>query len=282
VWWLVFGLGVGIVALGLVSTGPWAKGTAERAATLFEKVDRGRGADAGRPSSARLETGQRAAARRAAAIHGRSGAPVSRSVEQITPVAGYVPVIDLSPASTDAGKALVAKAIGAACEGSGFSAVGHGVDQGLIDRMYATSRAFFTLPAAEKAEVAVRPGTHGFYADAGSAAKNSGTDAPPDLNEVFVASVRGDDSAEQQARRADQTAARGAPARPCRRPRSARLRGRVRVRLDDRPYWTMRPASSTIQVSSGWMMSLCAPLGGPPARTMSLESMFSGWWSASG
>jgi MFS family permease len=63
VWWLVFGLGVGIVALGLVSTGPWAKGTAERAATLFEKVDRGRGADAGRPSSARLETGQRAAAR---------------------------------------------------------------------------------------------------------------------------------------------------------------------------------------------------------------------------
>lgn len=60
-----------------------------------------------------------------------------------------------------------------------------------------------------------------------------------------------------------------------------RLRG-VRVRLDDRPYWTMRPASSTIQVSSGWMMSLCAPLGGPPARTMSLESMFRGWWSASG
>jgi predicted MFS family arabinose efflux permease len=41
VWWLVFGLGVGILALGLLSTGGWARGTATRAAALFDEVDRG-------------------------------------------------------------------------------------------------------------------------------------------------------------------------------------------------------------------------------------------------
>jgi EmrB/QacA subfamily drug resistance transporter len=41
VWWLVFGLGVGILALGLLSTGAWAKVTAARAAALFDEVDRG-------------------------------------------------------------------------------------------------------------------------------------------------------------------------------------------------------------------------------------------------
>ncbi|WP_420119100.1 MFS transporter [Micromonospora sp.] len=35
VWWLVSGLGVGIAALGLLSTGRWARGTAARAATRF-------------------------------------------------------------------------------------------------------------------------------------------------------------------------------------------------------------------------------------------------------
>jgi EmrB/QacA subfamily drug resistance transporter len=40
-WWLVFGLGIGVFALGLISTGAWAKGTAVRAATLFEDMDRG-------------------------------------------------------------------------------------------------------------------------------------------------------------------------------------------------------------------------------------------------
>ena len=41
VWWMVLGLGVGILALGLLSTGPWALDTAGRAAALFEEVDRG-------------------------------------------------------------------------------------------------------------------------------------------------------------------------------------------------------------------------------------------------
>jgi hypothetical protein len=41
VWWMVAGLGAGLLVLGLVSTGRWALGTAGRAATLFERVDRG-------------------------------------------------------------------------------------------------------------------------------------------------------------------------------------------------------------------------------------------------
>ncbi len=39
VWWLVAGLGAGILALGLLSTGRWALATAERAAALFDDVD---------------------------------------------------------------------------------------------------------------------------------------------------------------------------------------------------------------------------------------------------
>ena len=41
VWWLVLGLGTGILVLGLLSTGRWALDTAGRAAALFEQVDRG-------------------------------------------------------------------------------------------------------------------------------------------------------------------------------------------------------------------------------------------------
>jgi EmrB/QacA subfamily drug resistance transporter len=41
VWWMVLGLGAGILALGLLSTGRWAVGTARRAAALFEQLDQG-------------------------------------------------------------------------------------------------------------------------------------------------------------------------------------------------------------------------------------------------
>jgi EmrB/QacA subfamily drug resistance transporter len=50
VWWLAVGLGVGIVVLGVLSTGRWALATACRAAALFELVDRG-------PASSRLVQG---------------------------------------------------------------------------------------------------------------------------------------------------------------------------------------------------------------------------------
>jgi EmrB/QacA subfamily drug resistance transporter len=41
VWWLVLGLGVGVLLLGLLSTGRRALDTAARAAALFDEVDRG-------------------------------------------------------------------------------------------------------------------------------------------------------------------------------------------------------------------------------------------------
>jgi MFS family permease len=41
VWWLVLGLGVGVLLLGLLSTGRRALDTAARAAAQFEEVDRG-------------------------------------------------------------------------------------------------------------------------------------------------------------------------------------------------------------------------------------------------
>ena len=41
VWWMVLGLGAGVLGLGLLSTGRWAQRTAGRAAALFEQVDRG-------------------------------------------------------------------------------------------------------------------------------------------------------------------------------------------------------------------------------------------------
>lgn len=44
VWWMVLGLGIGILALGLLSTGRWASDTAARAATLFERLESGAGA----------------------------------------------------------------------------------------------------------------------------------------------------------------------------------------------------------------------------------------------
>ena len=46
VWSMVLGLGLGIVVLGLLGTGRWARGTAARAAALFEGVDTGAAAGA--------------------------------------------------------------------------------------------------------------------------------------------------------------------------------------------------------------------------------------------
>jgi EmrB/QacA subfamily drug resistance transporter len=46
VWWMVLGLGLGILVLGMLSTGRWARGTAARAAALFEDVDTGAAAGA--------------------------------------------------------------------------------------------------------------------------------------------------------------------------------------------------------------------------------------------
>jgi hypothetical protein len=39
VWWMVFGVGVFVAALGLLTTGGWALGTARRAAALFDDFE---------------------------------------------------------------------------------------------------------------------------------------------------------------------------------------------------------------------------------------------------
>lgn len=41
VWWMVTAFGLGVLALGLLSTGRWARASAERAAALFEQVEKG-------------------------------------------------------------------------------------------------------------------------------------------------------------------------------------------------------------------------------------------------
>src|SRR5262245_26483263 len=71
-----------------------------------------------------------------------------------------LPVIDVGPlvgAGGDRGE--VAAQIGAACRDAGFFyVVRHGVPDGLAARLAEESRAFFALPAAEKAEIAMARG----------------------------------------------------------------------------------------------------------------------------
>jgi isopenicillin N synthase-like dioxygenase len=72
-----------------------------------------------------------------------------------------LPVVDMSPLRTSgaAGRAGVIAALAAACREHGFFyAVGHGVDQGLLDRLMAASRRFFALPEAVKLEIAMSRG----------------------------------------------------------------------------------------------------------------------------
>lgn len=69
-----------------------------------------------------------------------------------------VPTIDLADLRAGRPEAT-ARAIDAACREVGFfMVVNHGVDLGLLDRLDALARAFFALPEAEKAEVAMARG----------------------------------------------------------------------------------------------------------------------------
>ncbi|WP_329382710.1 isopenicillin N synthase family dioxygenase [Streptomyces sp. NBC_01716] len=125
----------------------------------------------------------------------------------ITVLDGYVPVIDLSASDTGRGRAAIARAIGQACENSGFfTVVGHGVAQDLIDRMYAVTKEFFELPREKKEKAVGGPSTGGLRYSAGSAAKSMGLDAPPDLCEIFTSNVLGDHSAEHRAKFGDDSA----------------------------------------------------------------------------
>lgn len=101
--------------------------------------------------------------------------------------AAEIPLIDVSalvagddPAET----ARVADELTRAAEGIGFFyVINHGVPQDLIDRVFATGRAFFAAPADQKRGVAVNGWHHGFIRT-GEATMYEG--ARPDLKESFV------------------------------------------------------------------------------------------------
>ncbi len=122
---------------------------------------------------------------------------------------GFVPIIDLAPAHSGdvARRTAVAKAIGRACEESGFLVViGHGVSQELIDSMYAISREFFTLSAEDKSAVAVvgSNGLRGWKSFGGYVAAGNGIETPPDLCELFTYNRLGDPGVAERSGLGDQ------------------------------------------------------------------------------
>ena len=107
-----------------------------------------------------------------------------------------VPVIDIAPFDPRAEPArplerdAVVRAVDAACTDIGFFTIaGHGVPAALVDRMLATSRAFFDLPADEKQRVArPRPEqSRGYLAlGAENLSYSRGDASTTDLKEFFA------------------------------------------------------------------------------------------------
>ena len=107
-----------------------------------------------------------------------------------------VPVIDIAPFDPSGERArpiardAVVRAVDAACTDIGFFTIaGHGVPSALGDRMLATSRAFFDLPAGEKQRVArPRPEqSRGYLAlGAENLSYSRGDASSTDLKEFFA------------------------------------------------------------------------------------------------
>jgi len=104
---------------------------------------------------------------------------------------GTLPIIDLSAclSGSAADGKMAADAIRRACEEIGFFLVsGHGVEETLIERTYASVKRFFDLPLDEKMQIARQSGavSRGYDKLGGQAlSKTLGVLAPPDLQEVF-------------------------------------------------------------------------------------------------
>lgn len=103
-----------------------------------------------------------------------------------------IPVIDIAPfrAGELEGSRHVVETIGRACEAIGFFIiVGHGTPTDLVDRLYATSRAFFDMPAGKKSLVKktgdVQGGLMHFAMMAESLAASRGEQRPGDLKETL-------------------------------------------------------------------------------------------------
>jgi isopenicillin N synthase-like dioxygenase len=100
---------------------------------------------------------------------------------------GALPVINVSglSASDPAKRAAVGAALAAACLDKGFFyCVGHGIPQGLIDAVFAESKAFFDQPEAVKLDVdkANSPANRGYERMRGQTLEAG---APADLKEGF-------------------------------------------------------------------------------------------------
>jgi isopenicillin N synthase-like dioxygenase len=121
--------------------------------------------------------------------------------------ADSIPVIDLAPSfASEAGREKVAAEIRSACETIGFfTIVGHGIPTALVDRLLATSRAFFALPLADKQRTPqpVEKISRGYsHVASRGLAYSTGTRTPPDLQESLAmgpvdeapAGIRGTDA----------------------------------------------------------------------------------------
>jgi isopenicillin N synthase-like dioxygenase len=82
-----------------------------------------------------------------------------QGVEDYAGAASQIPVIDFRPyfaAETGALERLAAE-LGDACENIGFFyALGHGVDEAIIDRAFAASRRFHALPLDQKFQLKLK------------------------------------------------------------------------------------------------------------------------------
>src|SRR5258708_8202694 len=98
-----------------------------------------------------------------------------------------IPVIDISPLmdGSPAEAQAVAKAVGQACRGVGFFYIsGHGVPPALMQRVFDSSAAFFTGPAAMREAVSFSGhGHHRGHFRLGGEALDPGK--PPDVKEAF-------------------------------------------------------------------------------------------------
>jgi len=98
-----------------------------------------------------------------------------------------VPVIDVGPfiAGELGAKERLARAIGLACENTGFLTItGHGVPPGLTTRTAAAARTFFDLPDDKKKRLRMTPAGAGYSPLQGEQlAATQGNKAPADLKE---------------------------------------------------------------------------------------------------
>lgn len=103
----------------------------------------------------------------------------------------HVPLIDLSRATDDAGKASVARELHDACRQIGFFYItGHGLSPDLIAQQFAWAQRFFDLPLPDKEALNMKRSPSGAGYEPLGAQRLDSQDAnseaaPPDLKEAF-------------------------------------------------------------------------------------------------